>query len=253
MPRIVGGERNGALRPIKDAGKTRVLDIIIIAAIAVFLAWRLYSVLGKRTGNERPRPDPITVRRSADAAEGNVVPLPGRPAEADRPAVEPVRDAPLRAPVNIDPAARPGLDRIAAAEPGFDPASFLGGARAAFEMIVNAYAAGDSAILRPLLSDEVFAHFDGAIRKRAAAQETLTTTLIGLSEATIAEADADARAARITVRFVSEQVNVTHDSEGRVVDGDPSTVTKVTDIWSFSRNLRARDPNWTLVATRSPA
>ena len=230
-----------------------MLDIIIFAAIALFLAWRLYGVLGRRTGAERPRPDPITVRRSADAAEGNVVPLPGRPVDADRPPIEAPREAVARAPVNVDAAARPGLDRIAAAEPGFDPAAFLGGARAAFEMIVNAYAAGDSATLRPLLSDEVFGHFDGAIRKRTAAQETLTTTLIGLSEATIAEADADARAARITVRFVSEQVNVTHDAEGRVVDGDPSTVTKVTDIWSFLRNLRARDPNWTLVATRSPA
>ena len=112
---------------------------------------------------------------------------------------------------------------------------------------------GNSATLRPLLSDEVFAQFDGAIRKRAAAQEVLTTTLIGITETAIAEADADARVARITVRFVTEQVNVTHNAEGRVVDGDPSTVTKVTDLWSFSRNLRARDPNWTLVATRSPA
>ena len=230
-----------------------MLDIIIFAAIALFLAWRLHSVLGRRTGHERPRPDPIAARRSADAGDGNIVPLPGRAAEADRPTIEPAREAPIRAPVNVDPAARPGLDRLAAADPGFDPAAFLGGARAAFEMIVNAYAAGDSATLRPLLSDEVFAQFDGAIRKRAAAQETLTTTLIGITEATIVEADVDTKAARVTVRFISEQVNVTHNADGRVVDGDPSTVTKVTDIWSFSRNLRARDPNWTLVATRSPA
>ena len=229
------------------------LDYIILPAIALLLVWRLYTVLGKRTGNERPRPGPAGMRRTGDAAEGNVVQLPGRPADADRPAIEPAREGPPRAaPLNVDPAAQPGLDRIAAAEPGFDPAAFLGGARAAFEMIVNAYAAGDSATLRPLLSDEVFAQFDGAIRKRAAAQEVLTTTLIGITEAAIAEADADTMAARITVRFVTEQVNVTHNAEGRVVDGDPSTVTKVTDLWSFSRNLRARDPNWTLVATRSP-
>jgi len=228
------------------------LDYIILPAIALLLVWRLYTVLGKRTGNERPRPGPAGMRRTGDAAEGNVVQLPGRPADADRAALEPARDAPPRVALNVDPAAQPGLDRIAAAEPGFDPASFLGGARAAFEMIVNAYAAGDSATLRPLLSDEVFAQFDGAIRKRAAAQEVLTTTLIGITEAAIAEADADTRVARVTVRFVTEQVNVTHDAEGRVVDGDRSTVTKVTDLWSFSRNLRARDPNWTLVATRSP-
>ena len=230
-----------------------MLDYIILPAIALLLVWRLYTVLGKRTGNERPSQGPRRMQPPGDTAEGNVVPLPGRPVDADRPALEPAREGPPRAaPLNVDPAAQPGLDRIAAAEPGFDPAAFLGGARAAFEMIVNAYAAGDSATLRPLLSDEVFAQFDGAIRKRAAAQEVLTTTLIGITEAAIAEADADAKAARITVRFVTEQVNVTHNAEGRVVDGDPSTVTKVTDLWSFSRNLRARDPNWTLVATRSP-
>jgi predicted lipid-binding transport protein (Tim44 family) len=229
------------------------LDYIILPAIALLLVWRLYTVLGKRTGNERPRPGPAGMRRTGDAAEGNVVQLPGRPADADRPALEPARDAPPRVALNVDPAAQPGLDRIAAAEPGFDPASFLGGARAAFEMIVNAYAAGDSATLRPLLSDDVFAQFDSAIRHRAEARETHQTTLVGIDEATIAEAELQGRTALVTVRFVSQQINVTRDAEGRVLDGDPSTVTRVTDIWTFSRDTRARDPNWTLVATRSPS
>ncbi|MFO1060209.1 MAG: Tim44/TimA family putative adaptor protein [Dongiaceae bacterium] len=231
-----------------------MLDIIIFAAIAIFLVWRLRSVLGRRTGNERPRPDPISVRREADQrrADAKVVSLPERGPAAERPAPAPPTPGPAAADV-VDAGAQPGLDRIIAAEPGFAPRAFLDGARAAFEMIVNAYAAGDSGALRPLLSDDVFAQFDSAIRNRAQAGETLATTLVGIDEATIAEAELQGRTALVTVRFVSQQINVTRDGEGRIVDGDPSSVTRVTDIWTFSRDTRARDPNWTLVATRSPA
>jgi len=119
-------------------------------------------------------------------------------------------------------------------------------------MIVTAYAAGDTATLRPLLADDVYDKFSGAIAARAKARETLQTTLVGITSADILEADVRGRDATITVKFISEQINVTRDAEGRIVDGDASTVTPVTDIWTFSRNLRSRDPNWTLIATRSP-
>jgi predicted lipid-binding transport protein (Tim44 family) len=233
---------------------SQVLDIIIFAAIALFLVWRLRSVLGRRTGNERQRPDPIALRREADQrrADAKVVSLPERNPAADRPATEPPAPAPALGTGVVEAAAQPGLDRIIAADPGFAPRAFLDGARTAFEMIVNAYAAGDSGALRPLLSDEVFTQFDGAIRHRSEAGETLATTLVGIDEATIAEAELQGRNALVTVRFVSQQINVTRDSAGNVVDGDPSGVTRVTDIWTFSRDTRARDPNWTLVATRSP-
>ncbi len=146
----------------------------------------------------------------------------------------------------------PGIGRIIAADSSFDPGGFLGGARAAFEMIVGAFAAGDAATLRPLLSDEVFENFNGAIKARAKANETLHTTLVGIKSAEIIEAMLDGKTALVTVKFVSEQINVTKDSEGRIIDGDPSTIAVITDIWTFARNIRARDPNWTLVATRSP-
>jgi predicted lipid-binding transport protein (Tim44 family) len=225
------------------------LDIIIFAAIAVALGLRLRSVLGRRTGNER-RHDPLkpnpprdaTTReagQSEDRARDKVIPLPGRgPAPADA-APSPANEA-------------PGLAKVRAADPAFDPTGFAAGARGAFEMIVGAFAAGDTAALRPLLSDEVFANFNAAIQARAKANETLHTTLVGITSADIIEAAVEGRTALVTVKFVTEQINVTKDSEGRIIDGDPSTVATITDIWTFARNTRSRDPNWTLVATRSP-
>lgn len=223
-------------------------DIIIFAAIAVFLGLRLRSVLGRRTGNERQRDPFKPVAPREDAARDKVVPLPDR---LRPPQAEPGHAA-SEAPADAGPAL-PGLDQIRGADPSFSPGGFLAGARAAFEMIVGAYAAGDAATLRPLLSDEVFENFNNAIKARNRAKETLETTLVGITSADIVEAELQGRIALVTVKFVSEQVNVTRDAEGRVVEGDPSTVAKVTDIWTFSRNTRARDPNWTLVATRSPS
>jgi predicted lipid-binding transport protein (Tim44 family) len=222
------------------------LDIIIFAAIAVALGLRLRSVLGRRTGNER-RHDPLNPNLPRDPASAEdrgrdkVVQLPDR------------TRGPAPSPAEAEAAAgAPGIGRIRAADPSFDPAGFLGGARAAFEMIVGAFAAGDAAALRPLLSDEVFENFNGAIKGRAKANETLHTTLVGIKSAEIIEATLDGKTALVTTKFVSEQINVTKDSEGRIIDGDPSTIATITDIWTFARNTRARDPNWTLVATRSP-
>jgi predicted lipid-binding transport protein (Tim44 family) len=150
------------------------------------------------------------------------------------------------------PAASAGLEQIKAVDRDFDPDQFLLGAKRAFEMIVDAFAKGESTSLRPLLSDEVFAQFDGAIKAREDAKHTLSTTLVGIREADVADAALDGRIARVTVKFVSEQINVTRDSEGRVVDGDPTSSATVTDIWTFARNTSSRDPNWQLVATHSP-
>ena len=94
--------------------------------------------------------------------------------------------------------------------------------------------------------------FAGAINEREDANETLETTMVGISHAEIIEAELQQKTAFVTVKFISEQVNVTRDADGEVVDGDPNHVAKITDIWTFARNTRSRDPNWTLVATRSP-
>jgi predicted lipid-binding transport protein (Tim44 family) len=145
-----------------------------------------------------------------------------------------------------------GITQIKLADRDFDPKGFVAGARSAFEMIIGAFAEGDIKTLRPLLANDVYDDFSGAIKAREEKKEVLETTLIGITSAERIEAEMQQKTAFVTVKFVSEQVNVTRDAENRIVDGDPNHVTKVTDIWTFARNTRSRDPNWALVATRSP-
>jgi predicted lipid-binding transport protein (Tim44 family) len=120
-------------------------------------------------------------------------------------------------------------------------------------MILTGFASGDVGALRPLLNDEVFANFSNAIAARQQANQTLQSTLVAINSADLLEADLQGRNAVVSVKFVSEQINVTRDAQGNVVDGDPAQVAVVTDIWTFSRNTRSRDLNWTLVATQSPS
>lgn len=221
------------------------LDIVLFAMIAAFLVLRLRSVLGKRTGHEQQRRDPIS-QRSQEHDDGNVVELPGRhePRNGDAagPSVEIDADDPIAG----------GLTKIGIADSSFDPTSFVEGARGAFEMVVQAFAAGDKDTLKNLLAEDVYEGFEEAIDQRTADNQTLETTIIGIKSTDIIEADMADRNAVVTVKFVSEQVNVTRDSETRIVEGDPNQITEITDIWTFSRNTRSRDPNWKLVETRSP-
>ncbi len=230
------------------------LDIILFAAIAAFFVLRLRGVLGKRTGHEkRPKYDPFAKPDKDEGEEDKVIPLPDRSraakadeadeaAEAAEEAAEAAAETPLAA----------GLMQIRRVDKAFDEAQFLSGAGTAFEWIISAFARGETKTLRPLLSNDVYGDFAGAIEEREGAGQTLETTMIGINEAAIIEAELQGRTAFITIKFVSEQVNVVRDSAGEVVEGDPSHVTKITDIWTFARNMRSRDPDWTLVATRSP-
>ncbi len=214
-------------------------DIIIFAMIAAFLVLRLRSVLGRRTGTEKPR----EFRPLAKPAPDNVVSLTdGARARED-----------LAPPPAGPRAATPeaGLAQIRSADPSFDAATFVPGARGAFEIIVNGFAHGDTATLRPLLSDEVYERFAEAIRHRLAAKETLETHLVSIKTAEIDEAALNGRTAFVTVKFVSDQTNVTRAADGTIVDGDPDHVVEKTDFWTFARNTRSQDPNWLLVATRS--
>lgn len=219
------------------------LDIILFAMVAAFLVLRLRSVLGRRTGNEE-RPRDMAARRENEN-EGNVIELADR-TESDDDGEDLARDA-----ESDDPLVA-GTAQIRLADPNFDVNEFQGGARSAFEMIVHAFATADSGTLRTLLSEEVAENFQNAIKERLEAGETLETTVIGVKSAEVIEAEMRGRDATVTMKFVSEQVNVTRDTEGRVIEGDPNQVTDITDIWTFARNTRARDPNWKLIETRSP-
>jgi len=215
------------------------LDIVLFAAVAGFLLLRLRSVLGRRTGNERRRADPFAPPK----------PLPAQPA-AGQPAVAlPVGAQPLIAPSG---AAMSGAVAIKSADPNFDEEAFLKGARAAFELIVHAFAGGDTAALASLLSKDVFAAFSEAIRARQSAKETLQTTLLAVKSASIVDTAVEGDVGMVTAKIVSDQINVTRAADGKVLEGDPNKAVEKTDFWTFARPLRARDPNWTLVATHSP-
>jgi predicted lipid-binding transport protein (Tim44 family) len=219
------------------------LDVVLLAMVAGFLIYRLRSVLGRRTGTEK---QPYDRFREAEAAQNAAArQIPERAKVVDRAKTETPAEPP-------SPLAD-GLRQIAAIDSSFTRDSFLAGAKTAFSWIVEAFAKGDAKALRPLLNDEVFGNFSAAIEARAKAGETLETALVGIKLGEILEARVQGRAAFVTVKFVSEQVNVTRNNQGEVIDGDPVRVVTITDIWTFARDLRSRDPNWSLVATRSPS
>ncbi len=234
-----------------------VFDIytIIFLALAVFIFLRLRSVLGQRTGRERPPYDPYSARDAVRSpATDKVVALPPR---APEPTPRPVEAAPAAADRWKDIAesgstVAGGLDAIVAADASFDAKHFVAGARAAYEMIVTAFAAGDRRQLRSLLSREVFDGFDAAITERERRSETLETRFVSIDASTITAAELRNRStAQITVRFVSKLISATRDRAGNVVDGNAERVTDVTDVWTFARDIASRDPNWKVVATEA--
>ncbi|MGB7260325.1 MAG: Tim44/TimA family putative adaptor protein [Pseudolabrys sp.] len=233
-----------------------VFDIytIIFLALAVFIFLRLRSVLGQRTGRERPPYDPYSAREPARPAPEKVIALPNRaPEAAPKPAEQPA--APVAAGDRWKGVAEAGtpiaaaLDALVAADPEFDAKHFLTGARAAYEMIVNAFAQGDRRALKNLLSRDVYDGFDSAITEREQRGDTVESRFVAIESADISAAEFRARTAQITVRFVSQLVSVTRDKSGTVTDGNPDKVTDVTDVWTFARDVGSRDPNWKLVAT----
>jgi len=230
---------------------------IIFLALAVFIFLRLRSVLGQRTGRERPPYDPYSAREPVRPAAENVIALPNRTAEATaaKPAepAEPAEPAAPRWKDVAEPgsALAAGLDSIEAAEPGFDPKHFVTGARAAYEMIVMAFAEGDRRSLKNLLSREVYEGFDSAISEREKRGEKTETRFVSIDGADITAAEMRGRSAHVTVRFHSKLITATRDKNGNVIDGSADKVTDVTDVWTFARDVSSRDPNWKLVATEA--
>jgi predicted lipid-binding transport protein (Tim44 family) len=238
-----------------------VFDIytIIFLALAVFIFLRLRSVLGQRTGRERPPYDPYAAREPVRPAGENVVALPNRTTEAAAKAGEKSDDSDAaKAPGDrwkgVAEAGSPlaaGLDAVAGIDRSFDPAQFLAGARAAYEMIVNAYAEGDRRTLKNLLSRDVYDGFETAIADREKRGDVVESRFVSIDNAEITAAELRGRNAQLTVRFQSKLVSVTRNKAGEVIDGNADKVTDVTDVWTFARDLGSRDPNWKLVATEA--
>jgi predicted lipid-binding transport protein (Tim44 family) len=199
---------------------------IIFLALAVFIFLRLRSVLGQRTGSERPfeRINRDAPRPAADRWKG--IAEPGSALAA-------------------------GLDAVVAQDPSFDPQHFLTGARSAYEMIVLAFASGDRRALKDLLSKDVYDSFDAAIRAREQAGHATETRFVSIDKAEFVAAEQRDRLTNLTIRFVSQMITATRDKAGAVVEGSSDKVTDVTDIWTFARDSSSRDPNWKLVRTES--
>jgi predicted lipid-binding transport protein (Tim44 family) len=242
-------------RDLQPESMRNLFDIytIIFLALAVFIFLRLRSVLGQRTGRERPPYDPYSARDAVrSSTNDNVVTLPPRAGDvAPKPATD--ADATDRWKGIAEPGSptAAGLDALLAQDPAFDAKHFLTGARAAYEMIVTAYAQGDRRNLKNLLSKEVYDGFETAIKDRESRGEKAETRFVSIDKAEITGADVKGKTAQVTVRFVSQLVSVTRDRDGNVIDGNADKVTDVTDVWTFARDLASRDPNWKLVATEA--
>jgi predicted lipid-binding transport protein (Tim44 family) len=174
---------------------SQLIEILLLAMVAGVILFRLYTVLGRRTGHAR------------------------------------------------------GLMEIKLADRSFEQEHFLSGARHAYELILTAFSANDRVALKPLLSGDVYAAFDAAMRGREERQEKVSFTFVGFKDSKIVEATLKGKVADIAIAFTSQFISATVDAQEAVVEGDPKSVREVTDIWAFERNVRSSDPNWILVHT----
>ena len=220
-------------------------DIILFALLAAFVVVRLGRVLGRRPGGGR-RDSPDLLHRGSRRHEDNVVALPDHAVQDEVVGIETVSTD-----REDTPSAAAGIAEIQMQNPGFELRQFLSGARTAYEMVVTAFAAGDRDSLKRLLTREVLDNFTGAIEERQSLGESLETTVVGVDTVEVVDARMAGRLAEVTVKFVSQIVNVVRDRDGNEV-GDDAGVKQVIDIWTFVRDVRSADPNWALAETRSP-
>lgn len=207
------------------------LSIIIFAALALFLSYQLFAVLGRRDGHE--------------------------PDEKDRPVLRPVGandGASEQGEDQAPPQSRgdtlpPWAKTIAESYPDFDPANFLAGSVSAYEMVAQAFADGNLSSVEGFLAPDVLSRFQSAIEARKASGHSLHVTFVGIDKPEVVETVRDQDVIRASLRFRSEQVRAVNDREGNVVDGSEDTVISVVDQWTFSRPVKSNDPNWTLIAT----
>lgn len=212
-----------------------LIQLLVLAAIAIFLILRLRNVLGTRDGFEPPKVDAPEPRRRFEVIEGT--------------AEEPDHDI-----IDLVEPGSPAAEALAAmkqAEPSFGVHDFLTGAKSAYEMILMAFERGDLSEVRPFLAEPVAEAFQSVIDARKAQGQTVEAQFLGIRETALAGAELDRNSgmAEVSVRFVGELIAATKDAEGNVVEGDPKASRKQRDVWTFARHMGQNDPNWQLVAT----
>ena len=243
------------------------LTTAVFALVALAVIWKLWSVLGERTGSEKPPGDRFFARGTppengagvpkdtgpVQQTAGNVVRLPGMADAAARRSIGGTAIAidRWRGFAAPDSALARGLDAISGADPRFSASGFIEGAKIAYEAIVMAFAGGERKTLQNLLAKDVYERFIAALTERAKRGEIVTTTIVSIDDAIMTEASLNDRTARIVVRFASKLITATHDSKGKLVDGNPTRPVDMIDVWSFARDASSSDPNWKLVATES--
>jgi len=229
--------------------------MILFAVVAAVLIGRLRSVLGTRHGDERQRPNPL--EQAKQQTQKDSLNAPAR-APIDIPKLDKVNQAHTMVisddflkpdGVSID-TIKKNLTAIAVADHQFNLEDFLQGAKMAFEMITDSFAKADRDILKPLLSEDLYAAFEGVISDREDKQQTSHYELHRIKDARIADAKLGGVMAYVTVDFDIEQTSTLTDKDGEVIDGNPDKISETHDVWTFSRDIRSPDPNWELVATR---
>lgn len=223
------------------------LLLLILAAIAGFLLFRLRNVLGDRSGLENTenysRGPAKPNGQTAAQGDGNVVPM--------KPAVKTEDDSDIFSFTEIDTELGQALKQIKTADPEFNVKVFMEGARAAYEMLLMAFETGDKATLKDFLSPEVFELFSSAIDDRNARGLSVDVRFVGIRSAEPTEAafDPSSMRADVTVRYAAEIIMAARNAQGELVEGDPAAVRRINDVWTYSRIMASSDPNWTLVAT----
>ncbi|MEQ1713302.1 MAG: Tim44/TimA family putative adaptor protein [Hyphomicrobium sp.] len=248
-------------------GKIDLLTLISLI-VAVVLVLKLRSVLGRRTDDDSQRIERTRAEQQRQAKAG------GAPAGSDKVVTLQRRDREEQAGAAqgqpgatvaeaeerirtfaSDPLVTKGLLDILKLDPSFNPEHFVGGAKAAYEMIVTAFAEGNRKALKSLLNRDVFEGFSSAIVDRESRGEIIDQSFVGINKADLLEAEVKSGIASVTVRFVSQLISASRDRSGTVISGDPQKIKEVTDIWTFSRDVSTsrtrQDPNWRLVATQA--
>lgn len=216
---------------------SQLINIIILAAVALFLVLRLRNVLGTRDGYEAPvkptaKPE-AKVKRKFDVIDGGG------------------EDLDIADHVDVNSDTGKALAAMKRVEPSFSVGEFAHGARQAYEMILMAFEKGDLEFLRQYLAPDVFESFSGAVNARNEQGLTVDANFVGVRETKLRDAkfDAENREAEVTMRFVGELTSVVKDADGRIVEGDPDTIKRQTDTWTFARLMGGDNPNWLLVGT----
>ncbi|MDA8585836.1 Tim44/TimA family putative adaptor protein [Rhodobacteraceae bacterium] len=212
-----------------------IIQLLVLAGIAVFLILRLRSVLGTREGFEKPPESPTAG--------------PSRRPEFD--VIEGGPDLDIADHVDDGSVSAKALAAMKMAEPGFNVGTFLEGSKGAYEMILMAFENGDLSEVEGFLSDDLREAFQSVIDERNEKGLTISAEFVGVREVILKEAEFDRGTSEgeVTVRFLAELTSVVKNAEGEIIEGDPTEIKRQKDIWTFARTMGADDPNWQLVAT----